>query len=315
MAPRRSTIWQKVHLWRSGGRTIRLRSPVDEWRGRVDLGQVTGAMDTGVWSWSELVAEIGRVALRRQVAAGRLVRVGHGWYAAPTAAQAVISAVRLGGHLGCLSGCAVHGLWVPPEPGLHVTFNRRVPAVLPPLTVGHHARELGCEAAVRPLLECLAEVVRHHDIETALIVLDSALNQRLVTEAEAVHLVRSCPRATHRVLRYVEGRADSGTETRVRYLFQRRGIPVEPQVRVRGVGRVDLLVGRSLMIECDSRQHHTGEENYSRDRARDLVLVQDGNRVVRLTFQQVFHQWPQTSAALIRLTRAGLHRPLPLSAK
>lgn len=65
MAPRRSTIWQKVHLW-SGGRTIGLRSPVDEWRGRVDLGQVTGAMDTGVWSWSELlVAEIGRVCADR----------------------------------------------------------------------------------------------------------------------------------------------------------------------------------------------------------------------------------------------------------
>lgn len=272
-------------------------------------------MSTGVWSWSEAVAGLGRDGLRRQVEAGRLLKVGHGWYASPTADKDVVAAVRLGGHLGCLSACVVHGFWVPPHPDLHVTFNRQAPAVIPPRVVGHHDREIGREPAVRPMIESLIEVVKHHDTETALIVLDSALNRGLLTEADVAELVAGCPRSKHRVLHFLDGKADSGTETRVRYFFQRRHVPVKSQVHVAGVGWVDLLVGRSLMIECDSHAHHTGEENYRRDRDRDLMLIQDANRVLRLTFEQVFYSWPQTSRALARLVKARLHRPPPLSAR
>lgn len=278
------------------------------------LARVRG-MNTGVWRRSELVTRLGRDGLRRQVEAGRLLHIAHGWYSSPTADQRVVTAIRTGGRLGCLSACAHYGLWVPPVPGTHVTFNRRAPAALPPGIVAHHDREIGQEPAVRPLLACLVEVVLHHDTETALIVLDSALNRGILTEHDVVGLVATCPKPRQRVLRYVDGRADSGTETRVRYFFQRRGVAVEPQAYVPGVGRIDLRVGRSLMIECDSREHHTGEANYRRDRARDLALALDANRVLRLTYEQVFHQWPSTSSALTRLVRARLHRPLPISAR
>lgn len=268
-----------------------------------------------MWSWTELVSELGRVGLRRRVVEGSLLKVGHGWYASPTATEHAVAAVRLGGHLGCLSGCQLHGLWVPPDPYLHVTFNRGTPSTLASDVVGHHARDIGREPALRPLLTCLTEVVRHHDTETALIVLDSALNRQLLTETDVVSLAADCPKKTRRVLRYLDGRADSGTETRVRYFFQRRRVPVEPQVYVPGVGRVDLLVGRSLMIECDSWEHHTGEENYNRDRDRDLVINQDRSRVLRLSYRQVFHDWPRTSRALSRLVNLRLHRSRPLSAR
>lgn len=270
---------------------------------------------SGVWRWGDLKPALGESELRRRVALGALTRVGHGWYATASANPDVVSAVRLGGHLGCLSGCRVHGLWVPPDPVLHVSFNRHLPAFLPGGACGHVDREIGHEPALRPLLACLEEVVRHHSTETALIVLDSALNSGLVTEADVVALVSACPLARHSVLRYVDRRADSGTETRVRYFYQRRRVPVEPQALVPGVGWVDLLVGRSLMIECDSREHHTGIENYQRDRARDLRLVADGRRVVRLTYEQVFHQWPTTQLYLSHLVRVRLHRRPPLSAR
>lgn len=272
-------------------------------------------MNTGVWRRSELVAELGEHRVRKLVTAGRLIHVGYGWYASPVAKQKAVSAVRVGGRLGCLSGCEQHELWVPPHEGLHVDFNRQVPAVLPPGIVGHRDRDIGRRSAVRPLLDCLRQVVRHHDTETALIILDSAINRGLLTEPDVRQLVAECPKPTHRVLRYLDGRADSGTETRVRYFFQRRRVPVEPQASVPGVGWVDLRVGQSLMIECDSRAHHTGEENYARDHRRNLVLVSDDNTVLRLTFEQVFYQWPRTQAFLTRMIQARLHRRRPLSAK
>lgn len=272
-------------------------------------------MSTGVWRWSELAAEYGRDGPRRLTASGALRRVRHGWYADPAADARALRAVQLGGRLGCVSACAAHGLWVPPGHDLHVTFNRRTPDLLPPGIIGHHDRELGSEPAIRPLFSALTEVVRHHDTETALIVLDSAINRGVLTLADVVSLVNECPKPKRRVLRYLDGRADSGTETRIRYFFQRRGVTVESQVQVPSVGRVDLRVGRSLLIECDSWAHHTGEQNYHRDRGRDLILIQDANRVLRLTFEQVFHQWPATSRALVHLVRARLHRPLPLSAR
>lgn len=269
----------------------------------------------GVWRWGELQGVLGATEVRRRVAAGLLTRVAYGWYALPSADPEVVTAVRLGGHLGCLSGCRAHGLWVPPDPCVHVSFNRRAPAGLPEGVAAHADREIGREPAVRSLGACLEEVLRHHSTETALIVLDSALNRRLIAESEVVHLVSRCPAPRATVLRYLDRRAESGSETRVRYFFQRRRVPVEPQVHVPGVGRVDLRVGRCLMVECDSREHHTGVENYQRDRLRDLALVADGRRVVRLTYEQVFFQWPTTQQFLSRLVRLRLHRSLPLSAR
>ena len=249
------------------------------------------------------------------MAAGLLTRVCYAWYAGPSADPEVVAAVRLGGRLGCLSGCRVHGLWVPPGHGLHVTFNRSAPVGLPATVAVHADREIGHEPAVRPLLACLEEVVRHHSTETALIVLDSALNRRLTTESEVAQVVAGCPAPKAAVLRYLDRRSESGSETRVRYFFQRRRVPVEPQVQVPGVGRVDLRIGRCLMLECDSREHHTARENYQRDRLRDLLLVADGRRVVRLTYEQVFFQWPMTQQFLSRLVQLRLHRSLPLSAR
>lgn len=272
-------------------------------------------MDIEVWRRSVLVAKLGAHRLRTLVAQGRLIQVGNGWYARPTANEGVLTALRLGGRLGCLSGCALHGLWVPPHQDLHVVFNRTLPPTLPARIAGHIERDLGRRLAVRPLMECLEQVVRHHDTETALIVLDSALNRRLLAESDVVQIVKQCPKFTHRVLHYLDGRAEAGTETRVRYFFQRRRVPVEPQVHISGVGRVDLRVGRSLLIECDSRAHHTGEENYARDRRRDLVAVGDDNKVLRLSYAQVFYQWPETQGVLNRIVAARLHRRPPLSAR
>ncbi|MEN0071385.1 MAG: hypothetical protein AAGC63_10285, partial [Propionicimonas sp.] len=196
-------------------------------------------MGHGVWSWAELRGTLSQAEVRHSVAAGRLVRVRRGWYATPLANPDVLAAVALGGRLGCLSGCRAHGLWVPPGPGLHVAFNRALPAGLPDGVSGHASREIGHQPALLPLESCLADVLRHHALEVALVVLDSALNSRAMTIGEVADLVLRSPPRTHRLLRYVDAGAGSGSETRVRYYFQRRRVPVQTQAWVPGVGHVD----------------------------------------------------------------------------
>jgi len=66
---------------------------------------------------------------------------------------------------------------------------------------------------------------------------------------------------------------------------------------------VDLLVGESLIIECDSHAHHTGETNYRGDRRRDLSATADDYRVVRLTWEQCFLTWPTTTSLLFTQLR------------
>lgn len=101
--------------------------------------------------------------------------------------------------------------------------------------------------------------------------------------------------------------AESGTETKVRLFFQLRSVPVRAQVQIPGVGRVDLLVGRRWIVECDSRAHHTGEEQYEKDRRRDISAVERGYFTTRLTHGMVFRRWEKTTQRLRAVIRSGQH--------
>ena len=101
--------------------------------------------------------------------AGRLTRVTRGWYATVLAHSSAVQALGLGGRVGCLSGCRLHGLWVPFDNQLHVLLNPG--ADTPPPQSGHvfHRVRPACQAAVASLADCLMQVVQRHDVETGLI--------------------------------------------------------------------------------------------------------------------------------------------------
>src|SRR5690606_20925446 len=85
-------------------------------------------------------------------------------------------------------------------------------------------------------LECAFGCLSPRD---ALIVAESAVNKGLMSEAVVLELGKRTPYLVRRALRHFDARAQSGTETVVRYEFARRGIRVCPQVEVPGVGWVD----------------------------------------------------------------------------
>jgi len=101
----------------------------------------------------------------------------------------------------------------------------------------------------------------------------------------------------------------------VRFRLRRLGVKVRSQVFIEDVGRVDLLVGKRLVIEVDSRAHHTGESTYQTDRRRDLVLVARGRLVLRFTYHQIVHEWDAVLKELRLLIRSEAHlRPRPRAA-
>lgn len=255
-----------------------------------------------------------RHAVREALARGTLRRVARGWYDAGGCSSDELTAAAVGGRIGCLTGLRDLGVWVPPTSHPHIITPRWQP---PGATTVCHAlpRDADWPATTisYDLVECLRQVMSHHDVETSLIVLESACNLRFVSRGVVAALVAECPKPTAEQLARFDPRAESGSETRVRLFLGRLGFRVRPQVRIPGVGRVDLLVGQSLIIECDSHAHHTGESRYRADRSRDLSATARGYRVVRLTWEQIFLTWPETQALLLQHLRTRRYRRPPLA--
>ncbi|MGU3291909.1 hypothetical protein [Williamsia sp. M5A3_1d] len=245
--------------------------------------------------------------IRRAVRAGDLIWLRPGWCATTVADPDVVAAVRAGGVLGCVSALRFHGLWIPPgHDGLHVRTSK----------YGKGLRAGSCQGAGRPLpladavdsvpvaLHCAVDCLPD---DHWVVVCDSALNSGSATPDELRALL---PKATVRIndlLARCDPRSQSGTETLVRLRLRAVGYDVRVQPRIRGVGKVDLRVGR-LLIECDSVAHHTGAAEYRNDRRRDRKALVGRWLKLRLTYEDVMFGWDEVFADIRAITRADRHR-------
>lgn len=241
------------------------------------------------------------------VGAGRLRRVRIGWYATGVADAKVERAVAAGGVLGCASALAFHGAWDVTGGTVHVHCGHdrtgRMPAGMSRCRsrgfrddrVPAHAVD-DIDVALRCAWWCLPR-------DELVMVCDSLMHQELATREE----IRTALCGLRGVADFMErcDTAESGTESLVRLRLRRHGVELKPQVDIGGVGRVDFLVGERLVIEVDSKAHHTGEENYRKDRERDLKLVALGYVVVRLTYGQVMFHWHEAEPYLLAILRRG----------
>lgn len=259
---------------------------------------------------AELLARgLTRFEVDAEVAAGRLIRLGRSWYGDARTPEDVAAALRRGTRLTCVSALRHHGLWTPLVPGRHEIGHRRSPAEPPPGVVGHGIlRRWPDDGAILPPPHALDHAARCLSARDAAILFESAAHTGLVPLWQIDDILAGLPQRTRRALGQIDHRAESGTETVVRRFFERMGVQVEPQVRIDQVGRVDLRVGERLIIECDSRAHHTSEAAYAEDRRRDLQLVLRGYVVVRLTWADVMLHGEATEVLLRELIRTGRHR-------
>jgi len=267
------------------------------------------------------VSRLGGVARRRElesagfsgaqiagaVRSNAIRRARIGWYVGIDIEETCVSAIRVGGRLASLSAARSYGLWVPPFEGIHVSVSpgqsrfRSVPPEVHLLWDGH---QLNPSPRTRvSLLDTLTQVATHEPGETCVSVVDSALNQGLVTLADVEGIGRRIPRRKLASLALVDALSESGIETLARVRLRAIGLDPRVQVAVASGVRVDLMLNDSLVIELDGRETHTGVEYFERDRQRDAVLNAAGYRVLHFSYRQVMYDWASVESTILLVLR------------
>ncbi|WIM07647.1 type IV toxin-antitoxin system AbiEi family antitoxin domain-containing protein [Trueperella bernardiae] len=250
-------------------------------------------------------------AISKAVKAGRFQRLRHGVYALPRADPDAIRAVKLGGAIACESACRRYGIWVPHQ-GLHMAVQRNQTTSRPQGVTIHSQRD--APSLIPTPREAVAQVLRFHDAETGLMALESALNKGLIEMVEVGNLIQDLSVNKQAVLRRASPFSESGLETRVRLFLLSNRVHVQPQVYIPSVGRVDMVAGSSLILECNGDLAHSTKEQ----RNRDYIRIQNarllGYDTVSLSYAQIFWQWEETQGYLLALIRQRRHLkpPIPL---
>jgi very-short-patch-repair endonuclease len=261
------------------------------------------------------------------VSAGTVVRVRQGWYCLPEISAPEQEAVRVGGRLGCLSAARHHGLWVRGTMVIHVATpphsarlrsrhdrQIRLSSLTSPLTVVHWTDVTGIAdedaTATRfavGIRDCLHQLSLCQSPEWTVAAADCAMSLRLIDRATWLADIAALPPRLRELLATADRRSESVTESLTRFRLQRLGLEPRIQQTIRGVGRVDLVLGRRLVIEVDGYRYHADRERFETDRRRDARLSALGYRVLRFSYEQVMSRWQEVRAAILAATARGDH--------
>ena len=279
--------------------------------GRVDLGELM-ARHGGISSRAALIRASSRAEVDRALAAGVLVRAGHGRYVLPEVDAAARTAHAMNGVL-CLTSAALHHGWevktAPDKPHVLVPRKRNVPDHLRRAVVLHR-RDLGPDdvsagATSRELT--LEQCLWLLPYDEALVIADSALrNGEHAALARAAALVRGRgEQQAARVAREARPESANAFESATRAICHRvPGLHVEPQVVVSDPfvwARPD-LVDRDLelAIECESYEWHGDRAGFRKDVRRYTLLAASGWMVLRFTWEDVMFRPDWVEAVLTR---------------
>ena len=162
------------------------------------------------------------------------------------------------------------------------------------------------------IVRTLADLAFSLPLAEAVVAFDAAIHAHAVTRVALVHRARqSAGRkgvvALRKVLDFVDGRAESPMETRLRVSLQLAGLP-KPEVQAelhdaagRFLGRVDLYYPESrLVLEYDGENHR---DRRTDDNRRQNRLLASGYRMLRFTAADL-----ADSAALAVQVRSELGR-------
>lgn len=239
------------------------------------------------------------------VRSGVLERPSRGWVALPDADPSLKRAAEAGVVLTCVTAAARRGLWDVNPRQVHVGLapNAKLRAVL---RAHHHwckpviPRRPG--NLVDPVENALAIVADCQPFEDALAIWESALRQNTV----ALETLRTLPLSPQgrRLLDESRPFADAGTESIVCVRLRWLKLPMQRQAWILG-HRVDLLIGKRLVIQIDGG-HHVDMQRAS-DNEHDARLLLAGYHVIRVTYWQLMHDWHTVEKLILDAIARSLH--------
>ena len=176
---------------------------------------------------------------------------------------------------------------------------RRSSADRPALCLHWASAKVRERVALADPLQTIKDAAHCLPREMAVALADSALNSKLIRMYQLQTALPDIAAAC-------DATCQSGTETLVRVRLRGKRIRVRTQVAIKGVGRVDLLVGERLVIECDSERFHDGYTS-ERDYDRDIALIRRGYLVLRLKYRHVVYEWDEIEQIILEIVRARRH--------
>lgn len=273
---------------------------------------------------------------------GDLIRAREGVYVAPGEADEVVQAATLGGILGCVSALRDDGVFGFESDRVHVhvrpgasrlrrssegferaSFRRASlarsdgssssPSRTRPLREKVHWGRLRWPEAALPyrvgVKDALLQVLSCQEPWLAVASIDSALFQRRIDRSGVSCIFAEAPKRLRKLERLVDGRSESGQESVLRLIVERAGFSYVLQPFVPGVGRVDMIVENSLVVEADSRAFHGGWEKQESDRRRDAVAAARGMPTLRLVYPMIMNEHAAIVRAIDGMLRCIRHRP------
>lgn len=156
------------------------------------------------------------------------------------------------------------------------------------------------------VLHCLVQLAGCHGPEAFFVALESALRKRLIGPRQRALLGAAVPAALADLVDFARTDADSGLESLIRLRLRPHGLVVTSQVRIPGVGKVDLVIGDCLILEADGATH--GGDNRHRDLVRDAKAMSLGFLTLRFDTALILHDWSTVEAAILSACDRLLHR-------
>ncbi|MFC8682481.1 DUF559 domain-containing protein [Microbacterium ureisolvens] len=284
----------------------------------------------GVARTSELKSDgASRADLRSSVRENRVLRPRRGIYALRGTPPGVLEALSHCGAAACITAGREFGLWIldldigadadgesDDRRQVHTWVhpaNRPTRVAVDPhpdattCCVFHRDLPVGPPSLTRVgIVHCLVQILGCRGEEVFFAALESALRQRLLSQADREQLSRSVPRRDRWLVAFARDDADSGLESLLRLRLHRHGISLAAQVAIPGVGVVDFVIGDCLIIEADGGTHEGPSRH--RDRVRDAQAMALGFMTLRFDYAMIVHDWPLVEEAVLAALARNLHR-------
>lgn len=237
--------------------------------------------------------------LRAAISGKQVHRTSPGVYALPDSPPHLKAIYAAKARPACVTAASVLGLWVlQPPMKQHVAVDHGRP--VRDFKVHRHTGELSSLEVVVQCLRCLPEL-------DALVIAESAVVLGKVSLETLRRRISGRKDARLRsVCEQINPHAESIIETVGRYHLHNAGLHVQTQLRIQGVGRLDLFVDGVLGIEADGAEYHSSRMAYREDRRRWNRLTRGGVPVLRLPYEVIVHE-SEDFVSLVMETLATIH--------